>query len=249
MKIWSKNEDGTHRILGIPVGAPWDISGRATLRCFEPENPALLVPRTIGIGWDLNLGAVAVKLQLIRPDDSLPDLEEYIPESIRKALLTAPWLGALGSCLLAAGVSGADRAVSKWTLTGKPRNYSSGMAVAGVTAAISLASAVFPLVAGVSEARQSHRGESESSPAISIDVVTCAQALGVQTAALLSLLAVHAENRDPGSRQLLAVAAPIAAPVIAGGVIVTTVRSTLATLGKTLASERTSQESSPNEGN
>ncbi|WP_248631025.1 DUF5808 domain-containing protein [Corynebacterium glucuronolyticum] len=45
---------------------------------FDPENPNWLVPRRVGVGWDLNLGKLAVKAGLVRPDDSLPDLQEHI---------------------------------------------------------------------------------------------------------------------------------------------------------------------------
>ena len=76
MNLWTRDDDGVRRLFGIPVGAPWGSGSRIALRGFEPENPHLLVPRAVGIGWDLNLGAVAVRLGLIRPDDSLPDLNE-----------------------------------------------------------------------------------------------------------------------------------------------------------------------------
>ena len=50
------------------------------------NHPALPVPLSAGIGWDLNTGAVAVRLGLIRPDDSLPDLEAHIPGAVARAL-------------------------------------------------------------------------------------------------------------------------------------------------------------------
>ena len=61
---------------------------------FDPENPNWLVPRRVGIGWDLNLGKLAVKAGLVRPDDSLPDLQEHIPAPVSKALTYAPLAGA-----------------------------------------------------------------------------------------------------------------------------------------------------------
>lgn len=38
-------------------------------RIWDPNNPAILTSHLFGIGWSVNLGAVAVKLRLLRPDD------------------------------------------------------------------------------------------------------------------------------------------------------------------------------------
>ncbi|MDY5839286.1 MAG: DUF5808 domain-containing protein [Corynebacterium camporealensis] len=51
--------------MALPIGLPW--KRELSLRSFEPENPKLFVPRRFGIGWDLNFGAVAAKLGIIRP--------------------------------------------------------------------------------------------------------------------------------------------------------------------------------------
>lgn len=82
--------------LGIPLSTTLD--DEAFLRTFEPENPALFVRKTLGVGWDLNVGALAVKLGLIRPDDSLGDLREYISPQVAKLLSAAPIAAAAAIC-------------------------------------------------------------------------------------------------------------------------------------------------------
>lgn len=59
--FYEREQDGTIRIFGVAVHSP-----QTQFKIFEPENPALFIPRTWGIGWDLNVGAVAVKLGLVR---------------------------------------------------------------------------------------------------------------------------------------------------------------------------------------
>ncbi|MDY5143047.1 DUF5808 domain-containing protein, partial [Actinotignum timonense] len=95
----------TPTIFGIPASLEALRSREARSRWFEPENPRVFVPRNFGIGWDINMGALAVRLGMIRPDDSLPDLEDYISPRTRHALSIAPALGgalAVGAAALVA---------------------------------------------------------------------------------------------------------------------------------------------------
>ena len=96
------------------------------LKQFDPENPQLFVRRTIGLGWDLNLGALAVRLGLIRPDDSLPDLDPYVPARVRRALALAPLVGA-ATTIVAAGVVGvrARKLPTGWNSAFRPRSFAS----------------------------------------------------------------------------------------------------------------------------
>jgi hypothetical protein len=55
-------------ILGIPNSLTRGI-GRRMAGTFNPSDPRLIVPRVLGLGWTLNMGAVAVKLGLLNPDD------------------------------------------------------------------------------------------------------------------------------------------------------------------------------------
>lgn len=61
--------DGRFRtILGAPNSLGRGI-GRRMAGTFNPADERLLVPRVFGIGWTINMGAVAVKLGWLRPDD------------------------------------------------------------------------------------------------------------------------------------------------------------------------------------
>ncbi|MBD8030043.1 DUF5808 domain-containing protein [Corynebacterium gallinarum] len=188
------------------------------LRNFEPENPKLWVPRTIGLGWDLNIGAVAVKLGLIRPDDSLPDLEEHIPREVTTTLRIAPILGA--AAVAAAGIQLArthDRLPSNWGLTMKPTRWSNAPAAVAPPVLISVGSAVW----------------ATATPRV--DVTLAAQALGLQTMSLL-LLAAAAR---PSSRMLPA-AGLVTLPAVATGILTATVRSALNNLDTKLKAEKDS---------
>lgn len=65
-------DEGRSRLAGTVLGMPYDMrvpsASRVASRWWNPRDPHLLVPRVFGIGWDLNFGAVAVKLGLIEPD-------------------------------------------------------------------------------------------------------------------------------------------------------------------------------------
>lgn len=55
------------RVGGVPVGLV-DPASTLASRWWDPRSPKVFVPRLLGIGWDLNFGAIAVKLGLIQPD-------------------------------------------------------------------------------------------------------------------------------------------------------------------------------------
>ena len=62
------------RVLGVPTAlSPRGLVHRAA-RSFSLADP-LLVPRAYGIGWDVNLGALAVRAGLAHPDDLDDDLD------------------------------------------------------------------------------------------------------------------------------------------------------------------------------
>lgn len=223
------HDDGVRRILGVPVSLSGLTDARARLRGFEPENPDLLVPRTVGAGWDLNIGAVAVRLGLIRPDDSLPDLAGHIPPTVTAALRTAPVLG--GAVVTVAGVRAAmahDRLPSNWGITLRPTRWARGPAAMAAPVLLSAGAGIW--------ARLSSRRGDEG--AAEVDVTSSAQALGLQATALLLIAAAtrHAEN--PQASRLLPAAGLIAAPAVTTGVLVGTVRSALNNLDRTLRATR-----------
>lgn len=66
--------------MRIPIDFRGFLNPRLQLNEVDPENPHLFVPRSTGVGWNLNTGALAAHLGLIRPDDSLPDLADHLPQ-------------------------------------------------------------------------------------------------------------------------------------------------------------------------
>ncbi|HAM44831.1 MAG TPA: hypothetical protein DCM67_07440, partial [Propionibacteriaceae bacterium] len=73
-------EEPRFRLFGIPIETRGLLSGHVRSRIFDPANPRIIVPRLLGAGWTLNLGAVAVKLKLIRPDDATSEVFDQVPE-------------------------------------------------------------------------------------------------------------------------------------------------------------------------
>ncbi|MDO5494139.1 MAG: DUF5808 domain-containing protein [bacterium] len=57
------------RSLGQGAAGVLSGVGRRMAGTFNPADSRLLVPRAIGLGWDINMGAVAARLGLLRPDD------------------------------------------------------------------------------------------------------------------------------------------------------------------------------------
>ena len=205
------------RILGIPVGTEGLRSRAARMRRFEPENPRLFVPRAVGIGWDLNVGALAVRLGLIRPDDSLPDLEDHVPSRTAGALAVAPWAGL---ALLAATGAGLRRRHATlpggWTASLRPKPARPTDEVLARTLLPCPALATWNAV--------------DPWPQDGVDVVGNALTLGVESSMALTLLAAARAARRPDRRSFLGGLAPLAIPTVMTAVIVATVRRALRNL-------------------
>ncbi len=74
------------------VGLANDPEGRE--RWWDPADPRIFVPRAIGLGWDINFGAIAVKLGWIREDDLDDHVIAAIPERFTAAAETAVGISA-----------------------------------------------------------------------------------------------------------------------------------------------------------
>lgn len=121
------------RILGFPVETRGPLSAEVRSRTWDPANPRLFVPRLLGIGWSLNLGAVAVRMGLIRQDDIDDDVLTCIPKRDLRLAQVVPMViaGATATALALTwrtlppnvasgfGIDGIPRGeASRWTLTG-----------------------------------------------------------------------------------------------------------------------------------
>ncbi|WP_299046514.1 DUF5808 domain-containing protein [uncultured Actinomyces sp.] len=105
------------RVLGVPTALSTRGLVHRAARSFSPADP-LLVPRAYGIGWDVNLGALAVRAGLAHPDDLDDDLD------LAPAQMTAL---SLVPALLALGVAATG---THWAPRG-PRQGRAGRAPAG----------------------------------------------------------------------------------------------------------------------
>lgn len=121
------------RVLGIPVETRGPFSAEVRARVWDPTDPRLLVPRLFGVGWSLNLGAVAVRAGLLRPDDVDADVLDSIPDRDLRAARSVPlviagttaaalglvWRSLPSTVAAGAGITGGPRGEApRWTLLG-----------------------------------------------------------------------------------------------------------------------------------
>ena len=126
----------TPRLLGVPFAA-----SRSPL--WNPGDPHLLLPRRFGLGWTLNLGAVAVKLGWLRPDDADLDVLSAAP--------LAAWVGSslipaaceavtLGACITAWRRAVDGQLPANAGSDGRPNFWADRRLVLGVIYAVAAAS-------------------------------------------------------------------------------------------------------------
>ncbi|MBA3019580.1 DUF1648 domain-containing protein [Propionicimonas sp.] len=118
-----------------------DLAGRIARTWWNPADERYFVPRAFGWGWDLNVGAVAVRLGLIEPDaEAVPFTAT--PDAAFKAAAAVPLaLGAaVGLHYIVRGRSLPARLPSHWGLDGHPDRWvSKGSAAVADLAITSLA--------------------------------------------------------------------------------------------------------------
>jgi hypothetical protein len=103
---------------------PGGIGERVATTWWNPAEERFLLPRAVGAGWDLNLGAVAVRLGLIEPDAEAEPFSAT-PEPAFRAAALVP-VGLAGATLLHYLVRGRSlpaRLPSHWDLTGAPDRW------------------------------------------------------------------------------------------------------------------------------
>ena len=81
--------DDAKRILGVPYNFGPMSAEEVASRLWNPSDPRILMPRVFGIGWTFNLGAIAVRLGLVRPDDEEPVPFTSVPDGALWAGLAA----------------------------------------------------------------------------------------------------------------------------------------------------------------
>jgi hypothetical protein len=124
------------RVLGMPYELRVPNSDRIASRMWNPLDPRVFVPRVFGLGWDINFGALAVKLHLVNPDDEDEPFAAVSPRVIT-ATLVLPLLLAVSFVVLAAGSWGGLPAQLPvhWNVVGEADNFwGRGAAIAFLTA-------------------------------------------------------------------------------------------------------------------
>ncbi len=119
-------EDDPHGFLGrLGAGVKFDdLAGRIARTWWNPADERYFVPRAFGWGWDLNVGAVAVRLGLIEPDaEAVPFTAT--PDAAFKAAAAVPLaLGAaVGLHYIVRGRSLPARLPSHWAFDGRPDRW------------------------------------------------------------------------------------------------------------------------------
>lgn len=119
------------RWCGIPYDLRPPTSARMQEALWDPTDPHLLKPRAFGAGWDINFGALFVRLGLIEPDAE----DEPFASTPHEAFLAAAAFPALMAAAVLAhyavrGRSLPDPLPSHWDLAGHPDRWvSRGTAV------------------------------------------------------------------------------------------------------------------------
>jgi len=145
-------------VLGLPYDVRVPTASRVALRWWDPTNPAIFVPRVWGIGWDINFGAIAVKLGLIRPDDE----DEPFGAVPTAAMVWALMIPVALTCLIVAvaAVFGSRLPAllpAHWNVAGEPDRFWSAGSVLGfnlLMAAVPTAYAIYTMAAGRTRLQQ-----------------------------------------------------------------------------------------------
>lgn len=110
--------------FGIPFETRGATDARVRSRLWDPQNPKLVVPRLLGGGWMLNLGAVAVKLGLLRPDDWDDEALDRVPTWVLQSFRFAPLAyAALAAAAATVAYRSGEQVPTHFSLTGVPDRW------------------------------------------------------------------------------------------------------------------------------
>lgn len=206
MKWFGKDAEGQARVLGMPVSGLWLGRSDAALDGFEPENPRLFIPRKYGLGWDINLGAVGVRLGLIRPDDSLPDLASYVPTHLKRGIKLTTIPGGIGVAFLAVLLSRKEQVLVQRSARRASERFITGRQAALAPVVLTTVAALAPQVF--------RRDDPESEDAVRL--ANQADLMGVEAMSIAWLVAMRrAGDKRKMTRRLMV---PIVAlwPLVTG---------------------------------
>ena len=87
-------EPGEARFVGVPIDLSPPTAERVAHTWWNPRDERIFVPRVFGLGWALNMGAVAVKLGIIEPDAEDEPFENTPAPALRAAVVVPAALAA-----------------------------------------------------------------------------------------------------------------------------------------------------------
>lgn len=100
-----RSQEGPPGVSGRCLGVPYDMrtpsSERFASRWWNPLDRRILVPKALGVGWTVNLGALAVLTHLVHPDDEDVPFGA-VPPRIVAATLVFPLVAFVAFTALAA---------------------------------------------------------------------------------------------------------------------------------------------------
>lgn len=146
--------NGVRQLVGSPAGINPATIHRRLASTFDPADSRILVPHVLGVGWSVNLGAVAARMHLIEPDHLDEDVLNALDRrtlDFSAALVAIP---ALGTFLLLPFGLGQERLPNHWPLFGPPDGWVTpitGQWSSIAMTLIALAMAVVPRWTGTSQ--------------------------------------------------------------------------------------------------
>lgn len=130
--------EGEGEVFGVPFETRGPTDPAVRSRIWAPDDPHIFVPRMFGLGWTVNLGAVAVRLGLIRPDDWDDESLDQVDPRLLTALRYAPLAWAAACVVVSIRTARAGRPVpTHWDGHGRPDSWG-GPSVALMHAAVAI---------------------------------------------------------------------------------------------------------------
>lgn len=136
------------RLLGVPYDLRLPSSAREASRWWNPLDRRVLVPKSWGVGWTVNFGALAVRTGVVRPDDEDVPFGAVPPRTVA-ATLAAPvaMLAAVGTLAAVSWRRLPETVPTKWSLSGEVTDH--GKRASTVLGLVGLAAVPTAMAAGV----------------------------------------------------------------------------------------------------
>jgi hypothetical protein len=136
------------RLLGVPYDLRPPSSAREASRWWNPLDRRVLVPKSWGVGWTVNFGALAVRTGVVQPDDEDVPFGAVPPRTVA-ATLAAPVavLAAVGTLAAVSWRRLPPTVPTKWGLSGEVTDC--GDRASTVLGLVGLAAVPTAMAAGV----------------------------------------------------------------------------------------------------